>query len=55
MVGSVTAGTPLVIVPMVGGTLKSEKGFEPALDAELYVSLSRFNNNQKTTSADLWL
>ncbi|KAF2203197.1 hypothetical protein GQ43DRAFT_439032 [Delitschia confertaspora ATCC 74209] len=30
------AGSPLVIVPMVSGTIKSEPGFEPALDAELH-------------------
>ncbi|KAF2866330.1 hypothetical protein BDV95DRAFT_208408 [Massariosphaeria phaeospora] len=29
-------GAPLVIVPMVSGTVKSEPGFEPALDAELH-------------------
>ncbi|OAL54311.1 hypothetical protein IQ07DRAFT_595839 [Pyrenochaeta sp. DS3sAY3a] len=30
------AGTQLVIVPMVSGTVKSEPGFEPKLDAELH-------------------
>jgi hypothetical protein len=30
-------GSSLVIVPMVGGTIKSEEGVEPRLDAELYV------------------
>ncbi|KAF2473752.1 uncharacterized protein BDR25DRAFT_256583 [Lindgomyces ingoldianus] len=29
-------GTSLVIVPMVSGTVKSEPGFEPTLDAELH-------------------
>lgn len=29
------AGSQLVIVPMVSGTVKSEPGFEPKLDAEL--------------------
>lgn len=29
------AGSPLVVVPMLSGTVKSEPGFEPALDAEL--------------------
>ncbi|KAH9874631.1 hypothetical protein IAQ61_003821 [Plenodomus lingam] len=29
------SGTNLIIVPMVSGTVKSEPGFEPALDAEL--------------------
>jgi RNA polymerase I-specific transcription initiation factor RRN6 len=28
-------GQQLVIVPMVSGTVKSEEGFEPKLDAEL--------------------
>lgn len=32
------AGSPLVIVPMISGTVKSEPGFEPKLDAQLYVS-----------------
>ncbi|KAF2682160.1 hypothetical protein K458DRAFT_479015 [Lentithecium fluviatile CBS 122367] len=30
------AGSSLVVVPMVSGTVKSEPGFEPALDAELH-------------------
>lgn len=30
------SGTNLIIVPMVSGTVKSEPGFEPALDAELH-------------------
>ncbi|KAF1950123.1 hypothetical protein CC80DRAFT_496974 [Byssothecium circinans] len=30
------AGSDLVIVPMVSGTVKSEDGFEPKLDAELH-------------------
>ncbi|KAH7069112.1 RNA polymerase I-specific transcription-initiation factor-domain-containing protein [Paraphoma chrysanthemicola] len=30
------AGSQLVIVPMVSGTVKSEEGFEPKLDAELH-------------------
>ncbi|KAJ4301355.1 hypothetical protein N0V90_003447 [Kalmusia sp. IMI 367209] len=29
------AGSDLVIVPMLSGTVKSEEGFEPKLDAEL--------------------
>ncbi|KAI9819988.1 MAG: hypothetical protein M1827_006558 [Pycnora praestabilis] len=33
-VGSASRGTPLAVVPMVGGTIKSEQGFEPKLDAE---------------------
>ena len=31
------AGSQLVIVPMVSGTVKSEDGFEPKLNGELYV------------------
>jgi len=31
-----TTGTPLNIVPMTSGTIKTEPGFEPALDAELH-------------------
>jgi RNA polymerase I-specific transcription initiation factor RRN6 len=34
-VGSASRGTPLAVVPMVSGTVKSEPCFEPALDAEL--------------------
>ncbi|KAL5117872.1 hypothetical protein ACEQ8H_004190 [Pleosporales sp. CAS-2024a] len=30
------AGSSLVIVPMVGGTIKSEEGFEPKFDGELH-------------------
>lgn len=30
------SGADLVIVPMISGTVKSEPGFEPALDAELH-------------------
>jgi len=29
-------GTPLAIIPMTSGTVKTEPGFEPALDAELH-------------------
>lgn len=29
------SGSQLAIVPMVSGTVKSEPGFEPALDGEL--------------------
>jgi RNA polymerase I-specific transcription initiation factor RRN6 len=29
------AGSQLVIVPMVSGTVKSEEGFEPGLNGEL--------------------
>ncbi|PVH95248.1 hypothetical protein DM02DRAFT_618053 [Periconia macrospinosa] len=29
-------GSPLVIVPMISGTVKSEPGFEPELNAELH-------------------
>jgi len=35
-IGSAARGTPLTVVPMVGGTVKSEPGFEPAVDAELH-------------------
>lgn len=31
------AGSQLVIVPMVSGTVKSEDGFEPKFNGELYV------------------
>jgi len=33
-VGSASKGTPLNVVPMTSGTVKSEPGFSPALDAE---------------------
>lgn len=32
-VGSSSRGTPLAVVPMTGGTMKSEPGFSPAVDA----------------------
>lgn len=32
-VGSSSRGTPLAVVPMVGGTMKSESCFSPAVDA----------------------
>jgi len=35
-VGSASRGTPLAIVPMVGGYVKSEPGFMPTVDAELH-------------------
>ncbi|KAF2403523.1 hypothetical protein EJ06DRAFT_527148 [Trichodelitschia bisporula] len=34
-IGSASRGTPLAVVPMTSGTVKSEPGFEPALNAEL--------------------
>ncbi|KAF1810415.1 hypothetical protein P152DRAFT_508721 [Eremomyces bilateralis CBS 781.70] len=34
-VGSGSKGTPLNVIPMTSGTIKSEPGFEPALDAVL--------------------
>jgi hypothetical protein len=36
------AGSQLAIVPMVSGTVKSEEGFEPKLDAELCVHIKTF-------------
>ncbi|KAI9738650.1 MAG: hypothetical protein M1834_008155 [Cirrosporium novae-zelandiae] len=33
-VGSASKGTPLAVVPMTGGTVKSEPGFSPVIDAE---------------------
>lgn len=33
------AGSSLAIVPMVGGTVKSESGFSPAFNGELYVDI----------------
>ncbi|MCJ1355905.1 MAG: hypothetical protein MMC33_005898 [Icmadophila ericetorum] len=33
-IGSHSKGTPLAIVPMTGGTVVTEPGFEPKLDAE---------------------
>lgn len=35
-VGSASRGTPLAIVPMTSGTVVSEEGFEPKVDAELF-------------------
>ena len=33
-VGSVSRGTPLSVVPMTDGTIKSEPGFSPAIEAK---------------------
>ena len=33
MIGSASRGTPLTVVPISGGTVQSEPGFEPELDA----------------------
>ncbi len=33
-VGSSSRGTPLAVVPMLGGTMKSESGFSPVVDAK---------------------
>ena len=33
LVGSISRGTPLTVVPIVGGTVRSEPGFEPAFNA----------------------
>ena len=32
-IGSSSRGTSLAVVPMLGGTMKSESGFSPAIDA----------------------
>lgn len=34
LVGSVSRGTPLTVVPITGGTVRSEPGFEPAIEAK---------------------
>lgn len=34
-IGSASRGTPLAVVPMTGGAMKSEPGFSPAVDATL--------------------
>jgi hypothetical protein len=34
LVGSISRGTPLTVVPIVGGTVLSEPGFEPIIEAE---------------------
>jgi hypothetical protein len=38
------AGSQLVIVPMVSGTVQSEPGFEPKLDGELYAMLTSLHS-----------
>jgi len=35
-IGSFSRGTPLTVVPMIGGTVVTEPGFTPALNAELF-------------------
>ena len=34
-IGSASRGTHLTVVPMIGGSMKSEPGFSPAVDATL--------------------
>jgi hypothetical protein len=34
LVGSVSRGTPLTVVPITGGTVRSEPGFEPTIEAK---------------------
>src|SRR2546423_2047248 len=34
LVGSVSRGTPLTVVPIIGGTVLSEAGFEPRIEAK---------------------
>lgn len=33
LVGSISRGTPLTVVPIIGGTVMSEPGFEPNIEA----------------------
>ncbi|KAF2497030.1 hypothetical protein BU16DRAFT_484474 [Lophium mytilinum] len=44
-------GSPLVIVPMTSGTVKSEPGFEPKLDAELHGVAYDYIHNDATGEA----
>ncbi|KAG7001514.1 hypothetical protein G7Y79_00031g066290 [Physcia stellaris] len=44
-VGSVSKGTPLSVVPMKNVILKSEPGFEPAIDAEIVGSANDYIHN----------
>jgi hypothetical protein len=34
LVGSVSRGTPLTVVPIIGGTVLSEPGFKPNIEAD---------------------
>jgi hypothetical protein len=34
LVGSISRGTPLTVVPIIGGTVASEPGFEPSVEAK---------------------
>jgi hypothetical protein len=34
LVGSISRGTPLTVVPIIGGTVLSEPGFEPSIEAK---------------------
>jgi Protein of unknown function (DUF3237) len=47
-VGSSSRGTPLAVVPMTGGTVKSESGFSPALDATFKGVGNDFIHNDPT-------
>jgi Protein of unknown function (DUF3237) len=47
-VGSSSRGTPLAVVPMIGGTMKSESGFSPAVDAKFKGAGNDYIHNDPT-------
>lgn len=54
-IGSLAKGTPLTVVPMVEGTVKSEPGFEPAIDAKLFVLMNLFRGRETNGGVDMVL
>jgi Protein of unknown function (DUF3237) len=47
-VGSASRGTPLAVVPMTGGTMKSEPGFSPAVEATFKGTGNDYIHNDPT-------
>lgn len=47
-VGSSSRGNPLTIVPMTGGTMKSESGFSPSVDARFKGTGNDYIHNDPT-------
>lgn len=47
-IGSSSRGTPMAVVPMIGGTVKSESGFSPAVDGKFKGTGNDYIHNDPT-------
>lgn len=47
-VGSASRGTPLTMVPITGGSMKSEPGFSPEIDAEIKLPGNDYTHNDNS-------